>query len=176
MLFLAVTEPAGAAGITYDCDTAADHFSELVLPAGSGQFTVSGNVQMLAMADSKIFVPLFNIQVAAASSPGKAPASYAGFKLSALPADEKKTPSGAPAIQMLGWSMSGMEDDILPHSLMTKPGTVQSFTMAYDGSTVSVKLGNDEKKFPLVISEPVVRVVCSTGEFLITDLIISEQQ
>jgi hypothetical protein len=73
---------------------------------------------------------------------------------------------------MLSYNSSGKDDEVLPLSMMTKPGTVQPFTLSYDGSTVSVKLGNEAKSFPLKIADPVVRMVCSTGEFLFTDLTI----
>ena len=55
---------------------------------------------------------------------------------------------------------------------MTKPGTPQPFTLAYDGSQVVVSLGAETKSFPLKTSDPVVRITCSTGEFLFTDLAI----
>ena len=167
--------PAAAAGITYDCDTAADHFSELVLPAPGLSFVVSGNVRIAALAESKTYVPLARIQIASPSAPGQSAAAFAGFTLSALPADRKKTRSGESSVQMLGYNASGREDELLPLSLMTKPGTVQAFTLAYDGSQVTVSLGNEVRRFPMKTAEPVVRIVCSTGEFLFTDLTLKPQ-
>lgn len=161
---------ATAAGITYDCDTAANHFSELILPSVGTPFTVSGNVQLNALAVSATFAPITRIQIAAPSAPGQPSAAYAGFSLTALPADPKKTPSGAAAVQMLSYNSNGKEDELLPFSITTKPGTVQPFTLSYDGNTVSVKLGNESKSFPLRTSEPVVRVICSTGEFVFTNV------
>lgn len=49
---------------------------------------------------------------------------------------------------------------------------LQTFTLSYDGSTVVVNLGKESRSFPLKVAEPVVRIVCSTGEFLFTDLAI----
>lgn len=77
---------------------------------------------------------------------------------------------------MLSYSVNGKEDDVLPLSLMTKPGTVQPFTLSYDGSKVLVNLGAESKSFPLKTKDPVVRLVCSTGEFLFTDLTITSSQ
>ncbi|MEA3038251.1 MAG: hypothetical protein QOE79_764 [Sphingomonadales bacterium] len=165
--------PAAAAGITYDCDTAADHFSELVLPAADPSFIVSGNVQLNVLAPSKKYVPVVRVQISSSSAPGTSPQASAGFSLTVVPADPKKTPSGAPAIQMLSYTSSGKDDESLPLSLMTKPGTVQPFTLSYDGSQVSVNLGNDVKILPLKVADPVVRIVCSTGEFLFTNLSIT---
>ena len=76
---------------------------------------------------------------------------------------------------MLSYNSSGKDDEVLPLSLMTRPGTVQAFTLSYDGSQVIVNLGNEAKSFPLKAAEPVVRIVCSTGEFLFTDLTIKPQ-
>lgn len=173
---LTASSPVLAEGITYDCDTAANHYSELVLPVTSDHFTVSGNVRMRAMAGSKDYVPLIDIQVSSSSSPGKSPDAFAGFRLSALPIDKKKSPTGASAIQALSWSMIGKDDEVLPSSLMTPPGTLQPFSLSYDGGAVSIVLGDEKKQIRLDISQPVVRVICSTGEFLITDLTIDERQ
>lgn len=172
LAFLASPAAAAAAGITYDCDTAADHFSELVLPSPGASFVVSGSVQLRALARSKTYVPLARIQIASAGSPGQSPEAFAGFTLSALAADPKKTPGGEAAIQMLSYNSAGAKDEPLPLSLTTRPGTVQPFTLSYDGSQVIVNLGKEARSFPLRAASPVVRIVCSTGEFLFTDLTI----
>ena len=158
--------------MTYDCDTAAGHFSELDLPAPPAPFTVTGSVQINALARDGTYAPITRVQIAAAAAPGQSPPAYAGFSLSALPADPKKTPSGAPAIQMLSYNTAGKEDEVLPLSTVTKPGTVQPFRLSYDGSNVSVSLGNDAKTIAMRTATPVVRIVCSTGEFLLTDVVI----
>jgi hypothetical protein len=174
--FLALPANASATGVTYDCDTAADHFSELVLPAESGSFTVSGNVQLNALAGSATYTAIARIQIASSAAPGHSPNAFAGFSLSALPADPKKTPTGSPAIQMLSWNLSGKDNEVLPLSMLTKPGTVQHFSVSYDGTNVSVDLGKESKSFPIALSEPVVRIVCSTGEFLFTDVVIAAKR
>lgn len=168
------TAPAAAAsaGITYDCDTAADHFSELVLPAPGTRFVVSGSVQLMTLARSKTYVPTARVRIGSSSAPGASASVFAGFSLTAMAADPKKTPSGAAAIQMLSYNINGKEDEALPLSLMTKPGTVQAFRLSYDGSQVRVDLGNETKSFAVKTTDPVVRIVCSTGEFLFTNVTI----
>ena len=170
---LTIPAAALAGGIAYDCDTAADHFSELSLPAGGGPFKVTGKVQLNSLAVSSTFIPIARIQVVSAATPGHPPKMFAGFSISALPVDPKKMPSGEASIQMLSYNFNGKDDEILPLSLMTKPGTVQSFELSYDLSKVSVNLGNEAKSFLLKDADPVVRIVCSTGEFLFTDLTIT---
>lgn len=165
-----------AKGITYDCDTAANHFSELSLPVEGVKFTVSGKVQLNALAPSTNYTPLARVQIASSATPGMSPDVYAGFALAALPADAKKTSSGSPAVQMLSYSVNGKEDDLLPRSLLATPGTVQPFTLSYDGNKVVVELGAETKSFSLKTSDPVVRLVCSTGEFLFTDLTITSSR
>jgi hypothetical protein len=71
---------------------------------------------------------------------------------------------------MLSYNVNRKSDEVLPLSMVTKPGTVQPFRLSYDGNNVSVNLGTESKTFPLKVTEPVVRIVCSTGEFLLTDL------
>lgn len=169
----AISAPVAAAGITYNCDTAADHFSELVLPSADSSFVVSGTVQLRALARSKTYVPLARIQIASSSAPGKSSEAFAGFSLAAVATDAKKTSSEA--VQMLSYNASGRQDEALPLSIMAKPGTVQAFKLSYDGSQVAVNLGAESKSFPLTVAEPVVRIICSTGEFLFTDLTIKRQ-
>ena len=171
-IFLAVPAAAGAAGITYDCDTAANHFSVLSLPTGPAPFTVSGIVQLNAIAASKTYAAGARIQISSPAAPGDNADAYAGFSLTALAADAKKTPSGLPGVQMLSYIVNGHEDEVVPLSTMTKPGTPQPFTLAYDGNQVVVSLGAETKTLPLKASDPVVRITCSTGEFLFTDLAI----
>ena len=161
-----------AAGITYDCDTAANHYSELVLPAPTGPFTVSGNVQLNALAEVTKYAPLARVQVASASDPGKSPTSYAGIAVMALPADSQKTPTGSPAIQMVAFSATGKEDEIVPLSMLAKPGGAQQFTLSFDGRTVAAAIANEHRNFPVNASSAVVRLVCSTGEFLFTNVIV----
>jgi hypothetical protein len=86
---------AAPGSITYDCDTAANHFSELVLPTVVGSFSVSGNVRLNALAGSAEYVPLVRIQIGSPTNPGQPPETFAGFSLSALPLDPKKAKSGA---------------------------------------------------------------------------------
>src|SRR3954470_2925518 len=96
---LAISSPATAAGIAYDCDTAPNHYSELVLPAPAGPFTVSGNVQLNALAEVTKYTPLARVQISSASEPGQSPDSFAGVSVMALPVDAQKNPTGSPAIQ-----------------------------------------------------------------------------
>ena len=172
LAFLALHQPAIAAGITYDCDTAADHFSELNLPTSGSTFTVAGKVQLTALAGSLTYTPIARIQIAETTAPGQSPKIYGGFSLSALPVDAKKSPTGTPAIQMVSYSFAGRDDEVVPLSILTKPGTIQPFTLSYDGNEITVNLGNETKRFPVKIAEPVLRIVCSTGEFLFTGVTI----
>lgn len=173
---LALPATAAAQGITYDCDTAANHFSELDLPTDGAPFTVSGNVQLNSLVASKEYAAVARVQIAPTVAPGQSPAAFAGFALTALPVDPKKSPSGATAIQALSWNVNGKDDEVLPLSIMAKPGTVQPFALSYDGSKVSVTLGTETKSFPLAAAKPVVRIVCSTGEFLFTGLAIKSNR
>lgn len=163
-------QTAGAAGITYDCDTAAEHFSELVLPTSGTHFSVTGNVQMRKMATFKTYVPLARIQVAQASAPGESSDQTVGFSLVTMPFDKRKTPTGEPVLQVVNFTQAGKEDELETSSLQTKPGSVQPFQLIYDGKNVVVNVNGATRTLALTASQPVVRVICSTGEFLFTDL------
>lgn len=173
LLLLLAPASVQANGITYDCDTAADHFSELQLPSPLPAFKATGMVQLNAMAGSAAYIPMVRIEIASSSAPGKSPDASAGFKLSALPVNPKKSPTGAAAIQMLSFSANSAEDEMLPLSMMTKLGTPETFSLTYDDQGIVVVLGKESRTFPKKLTNPVLRVICSTGEFLITDLAIS---
>jgi hypothetical protein len=169
---LAASSPAVATGITYDCDTAANHYSELVVPAPSGPFTVSGNVQLNALAEVTKYTPLARVQISSSTEPGQSPESFAGVSVMALPVDAKKSPTGSPAIQMVAFNVKGKDDEIMPLSMLVKPGGAQPFSLSFDGKNVAASVGNDRRILPVTASELVVRIVCSTGEFLFTNLTI----
>jgi hypothetical protein len=169
---LAVSNPATAAGITYDCDTAANHYSELVLPAPPGPFIVSGNVQLNALAEVTKYTPLARVQISSSTEPGQSPETFAGVSMMALPVDAKKNPTGSPAIQMVSFNVNGKEDEIVPLSMLVKPGGAQPFSLSFDGRNVAASVGNDRRTLPVKAADPVVRIVCSTGEFLFTNLTI----
>jgi len=176
ILSLGVSNPVAAAGITYDCDTAANHYSELVLPAPSGPFTVSGNVQLNALAKVTKYTPLARIQISSSTEPGQSPDSFAGVSVMALPVDAKKNPTGAPAIQMVAFNVNGKDDEIVPLSMLANPGGTQKFSLSFDGRNVAASVGNDRRTLPVKASNPVVRIVCSTGEFLFTNVTIQPSQ
>ena len=164
--------PADAAGITYDCDTAANHYSELVLPTAAGPFTVSGTVRLIALAEVSKYTPLARVWIASASEPGQSPASFAGISVMALPADPQKTPTRSPAIQMVAFNVNGQDDDIVPLSMLAKPGGAQSFSLSFNSGAVVASIGAERRTLRVSASEPVVRIICSTGEFLFTNLMI----
>lgn len=161
-------------GITYDCDTAADHFSELVLPAPAVPFTVKGRVQLNQIASIAKFAPLTRISITnAPAEPGQAPDNSAGFELTALPAKfvNPKLKDSKTILQFLSWDerSSGVKKSHEPSAMPERANAVP-FVLTYNGSAVIARIDDREQTIPLSIKEPVVRLVCSTGEFLYTDL------
>ncbi|MBA2919266.1 hypothetical protein GON01_15305 [Sphingomonas sp. MAH-20] len=178
---MAACAPAGAAdrGISYDCDTPAGHFSELVLPAPSGAFVVEGKVTLRQIAAIGDFLPGARLGVASApSAAGKAPEEVAGFVLIAVPANKLKKGAGKELVQFIEWDRHGAgaegEQTQDPFAITAAPQE-HSFRLSYDGGAVTVTIGGAERRFPFQAREPVVRLVCSTGEFLYTDLRIVPQ-
>lgn len=169
-LLMLTAVDACAAGVKYDCDTAADHFSELAIPAPTGPFSVSGDVKLLNLAASSKYVASTHIQIAADAEPGSSPSKFAGFSFLALAAADKKT-GETHVVQMLNWSVSGEKDQGLDLSVLGDPAAMKHFRLAYDGKQVTVELDQQTRTVPIQIDHPVFRVVCSTGEFLLTDVV-----
>ena len=158
-------------GITYDCDTADNHYSELVLPANADNFTVTGNVRLMRAGDAKKYVPLARLNVAEASQqPGSSPKGWAGFKFMALPSKKNKNE----IIQLLSPDAGAAKGEAEETTDMWLPKTsVIPFELSYDGEQVKLNIDGNMKLLELHVETPVVRIVCSTGEFLFTDLTIS---
>lgn len=175
-----VTAKAAQDGITYDCDTAANHYSELMLPAPAVPFSVTGLVKLQAAASFEKYVPMTRLAIAApADRPGAAPDDLAGFLLSAMPAKALgvKGKDKTAILQFLSWDErnGGKAVSHDPFEL-TDTSASAPFSLTYDGSVVVTRIGGREQKIPLIAKDPVVRIVCSTGEFLFTKLKIETQK
>jgi hypothetical protein len=165
---------AQQAGITYDCDTAADSFSELVLPAPQAAFVVSGRVQLNRIAKIGKYTPLTRLTVSASTPvPGQSPDDWAGFELSAFPTKSLglKIKTDKPVLQFLTWDerAAGQKK---PHDPLGPLDYADSlpFTLTYDGAVLVGKIGDQEQRMAIAVKNPLVRLVCSTGEFLYTNL------
>lgn len=156
-------------GITYDCDTATDHFSELSLPAGPAPFTVTGKVKMMTAAASKEFLPMARLTISnATDQPGPSDEGWAGFEFIVGPVKQGKLPT----LPILDYSTKakGQKNAV---DIIGKPSADEvPFSLTYDGAHVTVSVDGHEKQLDYTAAKPVVRIICSTGEFLYTNLVI----
>lgn len=176
-LLTALPVQAKASAISYDCDTRGDHFSELLLPVPDGSVTVTGKVQVRDLAEFKKYAPLVRIGFAqSAGNPGEAPVDIAGIKITAMPAKlvDKSIKDPKLAIQLLQWDefAGGKEVESEPINVLPV-GEALPFSLRLTGTSVSINFAGSKRTFATEINSPVVRVICSTGEFLFTDLSIS---
>ena len=155
-------------GIRYDCDTAANHFSELVLPVIPAPFIVTGKVKLMTLVASKDYVPMTQLAISSASDkPGPAEEDLAGFQYIIAPTARDKPPS-LPFLAFVTQKAGGKDKAT---QIIAKPGDMEvAFTLLYDAADVTVIIDGHEKKFELKATRPVVRITCSTGEFLYSDL------
>lgn len=172
-----VASAAERPGITYDCDSASGHFSELVLPAPDGDFTVAGHLQVNQIAEIGKFAPLARLGIGEAVAPGGSSPDLAGFVLSAIPAKmiDPKVKDARQVVQYVQWDevAGGAKKE---HELfgVSRSGEVVDFNLAFSQGSVTVRIAGQEQRFALKASSPTVRIVCSTGEFLFTDLRIEK--
>jgi hypothetical protein len=170
-----VSAQAAPAGITYDCDTAADHYSELVLPAPAGQFVVKGKVKILTTEKNTTFVPQTRLVIGnPPANPGAASTTSAGFSLTALPAKavgiKAATKDAIVQFTQLENTRDGKRTEAEPTGIGA-PAEIP-FAVTYDGTAVTTKASENSGATPLQLGSAVVRITCSTGEFLYTDLVI----
>lgn len=180
LLLAACTSPAFAFAterprpIVYDRDTAANHFSELALPAPDGPFVVSGHVQINQIPQIDKFVPVARFGIAQTSlSPGSPPTDVAGFKLTALPSKmiDPKLKDGDAVVQFAEWDelTAGVSKGHTAFGF-AKMGEKLDFSLSYAEGIVTARISGQEQRIAINAPIPVVRIICSTGEFLFTDL------
>lgn len=162
-----LAEEGAEHGITYDCDTAADHFSDLSLPTPAGPFTVTGRVKLMSVAKSKTFVTMTRLVISEYSA-GDGPPNkgWAGLEFMVGPGGKKNEPS----VALLGFSARKLGDENNTEDAWIPASTEVGFSLSYDGTKVSVSADGHSKALEFVANEPIVRIVCSTGEFLYRDL------
>lgn len=154
-------------GVTYDCDTAPGHFSELRLP-GAATFTASGKVRLMTLAHDRKWAPLVRISVS--NDPeviGPSDEAWAGFTMMNLPQFEKKIPALLETSERPKGG-ENKEDSIGPASDTDVP-----FDFAFDGKQVHMTVDGHAQTFALTAERPVLMITCSTGEFLVHDLTIT---
>lgn len=158
-------------GISYDCDTAPDHVSQLVLPTGAPRFSVTGKLKLMNVATSKEYAPMTRLSVSQASDqPEPSQEGWAGFELLAAPGKGKQPP-----ISFLQLS-SRAAGSAVKNDLIGRPsGNEVSFALTFDGSSVAVEVDGQHRTLPFTASGPVVRIACSTGEFLYSQLVIAQR-
>lgn len=184
LLLAACTSPSFAFAderlrpIVYDCDTAANHFSELALPAPDGPFVVSGHVQINQIPQVDKFVPLARFGIAQTSpSPGSPPTDVAGFILNALPSKmiDPKLKDSKAVVQYVEWDelTGGVSKDHAAFGF-AKMGEKLDFSLSYADGIVTARISGQEQRIAINAPLPVVRIICSTGEFVFTDLRIEK--
>ena len=157
------------AGITYDCDTAADHFSELILPAGATPFQVTGKVRLMQTAQSDDYSPVTRIAISnQAAAPGPSNEGWAGLRYLVVPPSTRSRVSGA----LLSFSEKPADGAEGSRPIGPPSAEEVAFSLVFDGAEVTATMDGKEAKLTFRAARPVVRIVCSTGEFLYTDLVI----
>lgn len=167
-----------APGITYDCDTAVSHYSELRLPTPVGPFTVTGQLQVNQVPAFDKFAPITRLVIFSGNNaPGGDVPEAAGFSLNALPAStiDPKIKDKQLLVQFAQWNAihGGKAEEFKPFGF-ARIGGKSPFTLKYDGEKIAITLGEETTILPLKVADPMVRIICSTGEFLYTDLRIEK--
>lgn len=109
-LAIGLSGEAAGRGITYDCDTAPGHFSELLLPAPASHFSVSGNIKVNQLASHEKWAPTARVRVGSRpSAPGAPLGTYGGLDQPPFPANPflwLRTQSSSSRFRVLGHKTS----------------------------------------------------------------------
>jgi len=168
-------QETASAGITYDCDTAANHYSELSLPPGSIPFTVSGKVKLLSIVPGQDYVTMTRLSISnAAPQPGPSSEGWAGFQISVLKRSARQSGVALISSTLRPKGGDNATDTLGPPVVVEDADDLQElpFTLTYDGKQAVLRVGDSQRALEFAAPRPIVRIVCSTGEFLYTDLVI----
>ena len=157
---------ASAGAITYDCDTAANHYSKLTFPM-SKSFAASGKMRLLTMAPSKEYAAMARIVVTNdVPVPGPSDEDWAGFSFSNIATFKPAVPG---LLQTTDQKKGAKANET---TLGIASASEIAFSLSYDGTTVSLEVDGHRSATPLAAHTPALKIVCSSGEFLIHDLVI----
>jgi hypothetical protein len=163
---LASPVAASAGAITYDCDTAANHYSELTFPA-SRSFAASGKIRLLTMAPSKEYAAIARIVLTNdVPVPGPSDEDWAGFSFSNIATFKPAVPG---LLQTTNRKKGAKAEET---TLGIASASEIAFRLSYDGALVSLEVDGHRSATPFAAHTPALKIVCSTGEFLIHDLMI----
>lgn len=158
--------PAKAAGITYDCDTPSENFSELIMPQ-FGPFRVSGNLQMVVLRESSRYLPMGRIAVRDDSGSPDMPSAWAGLTFTNM-VGSREVPTGLLVTELVLPGNQAARTNLRAASARTI-----AFTLTFDGARVTGMVDGQAFELPFSAANPAVQINCSTGEFLFTNLEIS---
>ena len=181
MLLVGFSTPAFAqqSGIFYDCDTAQGRFSQSLLPAPGQAFTVTGRIKLVQPAATGEYLPILSVAIGNRGADGRPDRPGVGVSLVAIPA---RLVSGAQRrgnapVQVFSWDVIPDSGDArrVPIGPANADG-IYPFSLGYDGQTVTVRVGTEERRSALTAANPLVKINCSTGEFQLMDLVITPTQ
>ena len=155
-----IAAPVAAGPLTYDCDTAPEHFSELTQPLPAGPVTISGVLTARVMATSKTWASTGHVGLVSADG-----ADYAQIEVTGVAKISKTV-----LLATLTVSRGGTKEEIElgPVTLMQ----ALPFSLTWDpAGKLSVSLAGWQRE---VLLRPgtltTAKATCSTGEFLFEKL------
>jgi hypothetical protein len=151
---------AKAQKLEYDCDTTPEHYSELKLTQSGPAYAVTGSLSARRLYRGKRFAPIGSVNLSAADGSWSVRISLIGYAT-----ESDKVVTGQLRIIRNGKA----EEPSLGVFEVGKPVHF-ALSLAADGKG-SASLGGQTLPVAVQATGPVTAsVVCSTGEFLFTDL------
>jgi hypothetical protein len=151
---------ARAEKLEYDCDTTPDHFSELKLTQRGPAYAMTGSMTARGLYRGKDFATIGSVNLAAADDSWSVRIGLTGHA---------KT-SDKLLVGQLRIIRNGKSEESNFGVFNANAPVPFALTLAADGSGRAL-LGNQTLPVPIKASGPVTAsIVCSTGEFLFTDL------
>jgi hypothetical protein len=164
MLIAVASNPAAASPMTYGCDTPADHFSAIEQSVSLENFSIKGAIQPNEFRKGK-YSPLAQIYL-------QSPDEKYRWAMQVIAPDAK----AKGAFVFLEMTDNGKASDPFPIGAV-KLGEKLSFDVSVtDGKNIKFKIGELEGTPSLSLGKQVqLNIICSTGDFIFSDLEWSEK-
>lgn len=161
--WLATTDAAAAQKLEYDCDTAADHFSDLKLAQNAAARSVRATITARAFYKSKSYLSLANLKLAAPDNSWWVVIRIGGTAKAGTKA----------ALAHLRFMRAGQIDEQLLGVVDASAPIAASLEIGADGKGTAT-IGGKSMRFEVPSGPVTAGVSCSTGEFLFSDLVIGD--
>ena len=163
LLAASIALPVQATPITYGCDTPADSFSAIEQKVQTRSFIIKGNIEPIQFRKGK-YAPLAQIYLESSDGQNR-------FAMKVISQHKAKA-----ALVSLDITRDGKRDEPFPISMVNLSEKLNFQISVTDGSKINFTIDGLDGSPELSLGDQAnMSIICSTGEFIFSDLVWTDQ-